>query len=188
MSREEAEPPADRNHDNHFGIMEQLFPVQDDVFALSHAELFSDGPSSFASGQYGFAPGFRVQRRSRRVNPYPTQETTTVLRFPVQPPGQWGELEREHVASQEGATFTEDASQGGVFTQVEQTQLDTLTAIGAVSSEIVSALLNIPDMGLGDWHEMRARHRANRARARAPRPATRPRSASGTGPTRTRRR
>lgn len=171
MTAAQAEPPPERNH---------VLPSVEDMLSLDVVHEFfefgeqaaSFATGSLAAGSYGIPPGMRPRSQRVRGTPYQRPNSGYVMRFPVQPIGHWDEGDSEIVpdtaAQDQAGEFT-----GGLQVQIEAMDALTFNAMGAMPAEVVNALLNVPSVPLGQWHEMRARQSAQGGQAtpRAPRGA-----------------
>jgi hypothetical protein len=177
MTAAEAEPPPERNH---------LPPSIDDMMPLEMVQEFlelddlggSFATGSLAAGVYGAPPGMRPRARAGRATPYHRPNTGYVMRFPVEPAGQWGEVGHEAVPAGGETREHQGEFMGGLAVHVEAVDaltLHTMGDVGAMPAEVVNALLNVPNVSLSQWHAMRTRQRTQRARE-----PQAPRSAAGT--------
>lgn len=185
MSAAQAEPPPERNH---------ALPSMDDMLPLDLMHEFLEfgdeaAPSttgSLAAGAYGLPPSMRLRRQASRGTPYQRPNTGYTMRFPVEPVGRWGDggnAGADEIApvaeAQQGQRELFGEFMGGIPVEVEAVDALTLSTMGVMPAEVVDALLNVPNVSLNEWHEMRARQRAQgaqnaenaRATPRAPRNA-----------------
>lgn len=186
MSAAEAEPPPDRNFS--MPSIEDTLPPE----VLQNLIDFGEQAAQYVAqtlraGGYGLPPGVRNRRRDARTMPYQRPDTGYVMRFPTTPPGEWGDREQE-VASevQEGERdgFVTAGFMGGLPVRVTMGDAHTLQAMGALPTDVTSALLNVPDVPLSQWHVIRTQRRGPASTGRPPRGS----SSSRSGPVRARRR
>ena len=140
------------------------------------------------AGGYGLPPGARNRLQNARVVPYNRPDTGYAIRFPVNPPGEWGDREQEvasEVREDERNGFLTGGFLGELPVRVTTADAHTLQAMGALPSDVISALLNVPDVSLRQWHVIRTGQRRVTA---APRRPPRAPSSSRSGPVRARRR
>jgi len=187
MSAAEAEPPPDRNFS--MPSVEDTLPpdVWQDLIDFGE-QAAQYAAQTLRAGGYGLPPGARNRRQNARAAPYQRPNTGYVMRFPVNPPGEWGEREQE-VASEmqedQRDGFVAGGLPGGLPLRVTMADAHTLQAIGALPTDVISALLNVPDVSLHQWHVIRTGQRRVTA---APRRPPRAPSSSRSGPVRARRR
>ena len=186
MSAAEAEPPPDRNFS--MPSIEDTLPPE----VLQSLIDFGEQAAQYAAqtlraGGYGLPPGARNRRQDARAMPYQRPDTGYVMRFPINPPGEWGEREQEvasEVQEDERDRLVTGDFMGGLPVRVTTADAHTLQAMGALPTDVISALLNVPDVPLRQWHVIRTQRRVPAAPRRPPRAP----SSSRSGPVRARRR
>lgn len=158
MSHAEAEPLPDRNHDLPFmdGVAVLETPDELNAFATRINAL----SQSLAAGMYGQPPG------ARRPN------TGHVMRFPVQPPAEltavpggnaWPDLPPPGEIIQQSFSSHPSLSINGA---IDPDLARTLEAIGALPTDVIQALLDVPDVSIPQWHAMREQQAPPQPRAR----------------------
>lgn len=161
MTTAQAEPPPERNH---------APPSVDDMLSLDVMQEFlefgdqavSFATGSLAAGSYGMPLGIRPRSQRVRGTPYQRPNSGYVMRFPVEPIGHWDEGDSD-IVQDTAARDQAGEFMGGLQVQIEAVDALTFNAMGAMPAEVVNALLNVPSVPLGQWHEMRARQRAQSA-------------------------
>lgn len=139
MSFDEAEPSADRNH-----------PTQHEIFG----QLVEFGE---AAGNVGHRVVRRnITRRSVAILPYRRPNSGYVMRFSVEPIEEWGERDEE---------IPENVSNGIPSVRILPNDAITLNAVGALSVDVIQALLDVPDVPLRRFHEIRAARASTQRRS-----------------------
>ena len=168
MTAAQAEPPPERNHP--LPSVEDFLPsdvVQDLLEFGEQAAAVAAG--TLRARGYGQLPGPGPRTVARRLTPYHRPSTGYVMRFPVEPPGEWGDRDNELAPAVASPRHTQEDPEefmggfaGGLPVHVATTDAHTLQAVGAMSLELAEALLNLPDVPLSEWHALHSRHRAPR--------------------------
>lgn len=132
MSREEAEPPPDRNsvEPSFAELLASLNAHQDGAAPpVGIAAAFGPPPVSLGAGAYGLQSHLNGQRfRTGYAMFFPTEPPTSLpIEAPLQP------------------------ATNSVF---EAEQVHTLEAILGSTSPAIQALLNLPTVSLADWHQL----------------------------------
>lgn len=133
MSREQAEPPPDRNsvEPSFSELLASLNAHQNgDVPPAGFAAAFGPPPASLGAGAYGLQSHLNGQRfRTGYAMFFPTEPPTSLpIEAPLEP------------------------VMDPVFEAAEQAQ--TLEAILGSSNPAIQALLNLPAVSLADWHRI----------------------------------
>ena len=156
MSKEDAEPSPERNHDP--PEVELLLPVE---FSQAMNEI-SNQALSFIAGSYGSRAGRRAVSRPR---------TGHVLFFRREAPTDvnGAELVFNEGEAEAGAGEAEASEAStGVFTaaSLNQDQQRTFSDILGIDNDALRALLNIPESSIHDWIVMREQHATRDRRQR----------------------
>lgn len=142
MSREEAEPDPNRNHEP-----PDTSVVLPEEFTQALQEITSQA-LSFAAGRYGRRP-----RGAQVVLHRP--DTGHVMFFRHEPPV---DADAESTPGQAALVVDEQGDQaGGPAGRLTDEQARTFASILGVEAEALQALLNVPEVSVHEWRRMRER-------------------------------